>query len=826
MTQTDTIKLNIDEKALSYAKIYSSLLADSFQRKRAYASIAALYALINLVEKTDYDIQKSMTIFRNPILNEQYEISDLYINNWHIDVRIVTEGDSFLVPKIHFDANIIPDFYAVIKVDKNLSSAELIGFADTKTMQKEGFDYHYYSVANNSLMKYEEFLNAVNYKKIINFKEEDHNLFKEYYLSLMDNELDQNTKNKILKHLFNCSECRTEFCCFTGFEMVSCNLSKYPDIFEDQTLNIIGAQAANSSKYEGKEETIHITDDKKDNEEQHDKDEKFNDNKQDQEETVSDILDELFNTDEDVQTIKETSQEKPVIDNISTEDIIEQEDFDILNEDPNSSTEIIDLDNNNDTIDIIIEDNQNNKNFSEEELNLIEESFLDINKKQDLVFIDDAHTSEIENIEETIPEIITEEPTIIEDKKEEDKVEKVIVDYDDFGEPIYSYITNVTESEPEQNISKNEEKNENNTDIEIEEIEQDNNSDNETQNNINDSSSDYVISDKYNHSIDKEQDNTKEIDEKYEEDPLFSEEDLSKEYEDEDFSDFKEEEYQEDKEYTEEEIEDNNSEYEEKIDLKKKKGLLTGLFLLLLIIVSGGAFFAMKYINAATQVNDKETASQTEIPNTAVTNNMFEQSEEDGTNENDIIAANETNNKQASIPIEEITSSNSIEIPPTGNIEIPAADNIATQTTLTEKDLLTNQKPTGDVNKVMSNAFSTGVNTISIRGVNWMCAPNLFTDKIFKNYLQNLDSVLKLNLRKNILNTMDNPTNNSVVIKMAIDNNGNLLKTLVATSSGSEEIDNIVLQSIKETVESQKSPILNDSEQKSDKYFLQVVIKL
>ena len=235
------------------------------------------------------------------------------------------------------------------------------------------------------------------------------------------------------------------------------------------------------------------------------------------------------------------------------------------------------------------------------------------------------------------------------------------------------------------------------------------------------------------------------------------------------------------------------------------------------IIASGGAFFAMKYINAATNENKTSSASQTEIPDANMTNDMFEQPEANETTQNDIIAVE---NNPSSL-------NNELNPPPpitTENINTPTQNE--TTIPLTEKDLLKNNKPTGDVNKVMANAFSNGINNISLRGISWMCAPNLFTDNVFKNYLQNLDNVLKLNLRKNILNTTEIPTNNNVTVKIAIDNNGHLLKTLISNSSGSNEIDNIVLQSIKETIESQNTFNLNDSEQKADKYFLQVVIKL
>ena len=99
MATTNNVDIVIDEKIRSYAKIYSSLLKDEYQRKRAYASITGLIGLVNLLVETGNEVQKSMTLFRNPVLNEQYEIADFYINNWHIDVRVIVDGDAFLVNK-------------------------------------------------------------------------------------------------------------------------------------------------------------------------------------------------------------------------------------------------------------------------------------------------------------------------------------------------------------------------------------------------------------------------------------------------------------------------------------------------------------------------------------------------------------------------------------------------------------------------------------------------------------------------------------------------------------------------------------------------------
>ena len=147
---------------------------------------------------------------------------------------------------------------------------------------------------------------------------------------------------------------------------------------------------------------------------------------------------------------------------------------------------------------------------------------------------------------------------------------------------------------------------------------------------------------------------------------------------------------------------------------------------------------------------------------------------------------------------------------------------------LTEADLLqpVNNEPVTDPNQAIANAFANNGKAITVKNINWLCARELFADKTFNNYLQKLDNMLKLNLRKNILDATERPKTDMVSIKLAVDNMGNLLKVVVSDSSGSNMIDDIVLRSINETFESEKSEILNGGALKADKYYLKVVIKL
>lgn len=918
MTTTNNLTLKIDEKIQNYAKIYASLLSDEYQRKRAYASLVALYAFVDILEPS-YSVQKSMTLFRNPQINEQYEISDIYINGWHIDVRVVTGGDAVLLPKVHYDNDIVPDYYVVVKVDSSLQNAELLGVIDAKNVEKEAFDYHYYSVGFSSLISYKDFLTKLEQEKVVSHSEEEHELFRNSYLALLDNNLDKTTKNKVLKHLFECSVCRTEFCCFTGFEMVCSNSSKYPEILDDHTLGYIGAQNADDTKYAGKEETIYIGADEDASAEN--VSEIVEDKVANDEATVSAILDDLFDIDEgqiedDVENLESEEENSENASNqndeiSSLDDILEEvaassninveekeqneeetinEDKDLIIEDnietdkelqliedsvfldvPSKYPEIVEDDGEmhiiadenvnpyeqNEDINVLSDEEKENVDEKEEILVLSEEDdgdLVEIISDEDNTIVEEKENSEIETIQDEIQDAYpTDEELIINDSEpneiesiddeiideatmlsKEEPVQKVIVDYDDFGEPIYSYITEIDENQnDDDSFEIKEEEFEEYTDdeekvSEIEDISDDSEeeeeyesvysseeAENETSNEesgVEETENDVETEEYDEENTNEEQtiENEENNDDENSEEESLEENSIEKMEDDETEMQNYEEEDNQYEENDDEEYEDDGEEYEEERKSSNPLAIIISI-LVLLGLAGGGVFYFLTKGKATEETTNVDTVNENvieSVENPAV-NDMFEQP---------VVTPQET------VTIENQGQSAPEDILP----ELPTVKNNVTMPELTESDLIKpkQRRSNGDVNKTIVNAFATNQSPVSLRALNWFCASSLFSDMNFKNYLQTIDDSLKQNLKSNFMNLVEAAPNDSVAAKFAVDNRGNLKKVIISETSGSEEIDNVVLQSINETFEREKSQILNDTELKQDMYYLKVVIKL
>jgi len=111
-----------------------------------------------------------------------------------------------------------------------------------------------------------------------------------------------------------------------------------------------------------------------------------------------------------------------------------------------------------------------------------------------------------------------------------------------------------------------------------------------------------------------------------------------------------------------------------------------------------------------------------------------------------------------------------------------------------------------DMNKAVSDIFlSEPVNT-SISKVGWEVPEDLAYNDSFRRYLQMAGRNLKLNLQNNLLLATEMAYSNKVIVDLSIGKNGDLKSSNISVSSGSKQIDNIVLQSVKETLKYLKVP--------------------
>lgn len=114
--------------------------------------------------------------------------------------------------------------------------------------------------------------------------------------------------------------------------------------------------------------------------------------------------------------------------------------------------------------------------------------------------------------------------------------------------------------------------------------------------------------------------------------------------------------------------------------------------------------------------------------------------------------------------------------------------------------------PKRDMNKAMSDAFLSEPVNATISKVAWEVPEDLAYNDGFRKYLQMAGKNLKLNIQNELLLATEMAYSNKVVVDMEVSKDGNVQSSNVTISSGSKQIDKIVLQSVKETLKYLKMP--------------------
>jgi len=114
--------------------------------------------------------------------------------------------------------------------------------------------------------------------------------------------------------------------------------------------------------------------------------------------------------------------------------------------------------------------------------------------------------------------------------------------------------------------------------------------------------------------------------------------------------------------------------------------------------------------------------------------------------------------------------------------------------------------PGRDMGKAVSDAFTSEPLTANVTKVAWEVPEDLAYNDSFRKYLQIAGKNLKLTLQSNLLLSTEMAYSNKVVLDLEINNDGSLKSSNITVSSGSKQIDQVVLQSVKETLKYLKMP--------------------
>lgn len=170
-------------------------------RNRAAANVIAAKLASKYFEDIEVDIQSGLHNICKIL--EDLEISDIYIKNNYIDVRLYFSENELCVPKCHFENKLLPTAYMFIKVDENLTNGTVTGFAIPSEINCSNITGDYYSLNENDLISFYDVENHL----VTNYEDGYPEELDELMFDYVDGKL--TNKQEFFKALLSSKEART-----------------------------------------------------------------------------------------------------------------------------------------------------------------------------------------------------------------------------------------------------------------------------------------------------------------------------------------------------------------------------------------------------------------------------------------------------------------------------------------------------------------------------------------------------------------------------------------------------------------------------------------
>ena len=259
MTLTSDIEYKVTHKGLETARKICAKMEDQKSRKRAFKALLCLDALADYLFLHGIEVDISRNLYKIFPINKEFEFTDLHCRGRFIDVLPVANDKYVLIPKKHSMYGIIPDMYVVADYNQITHNVKFLGCIEGNKVDKTKQIDGYFVIETSQLKPPTVLEEMLNEEKPLHLTNENHSEIASYFIDYLDGTISDDNKQQLLLHLIECKACRNMLTEFFDYETIAKQTQKYPEVFNDSTLDIVGAAAVNDEKHKNfKEVTIEI----------------------------------------------------------------------------------------------------------------------------------------------------------------------------------------------------------------------------------------------------------------------------------------------------------------------------------------------------------------------------------------------------------------------------------------------------------------------------------------------------------------------------------------------------------------------------------------
>ncbi len=218
------ILIYVDDKE----KLDASAAANSFAHKdvknRAYINTLGAELAMKYLVSENIDVSAAKNIHSIKKILEEIDIADIMLPNIHIDVRVVFDENAIFIPKSHFEYDLTPDIYLVFNLSQDREFVKFLGFFEPKLINKNNANSDYYFIEKEKLSPALDLINYINShmgSTNSELSDEEFEKSESLIISMSDNDISEADKKYLIKQLTKSAELRDKFIEYENFETLS-----------------------------------------------------------------------------------------------------------------------------------------------------------------------------------------------------------------------------------------------------------------------------------------------------------------------------------------------------------------------------------------------------------------------------------------------------------------------------------------------------------------------------------------------------------------------------------------------------------------------------
>ncbi len=219
----DTL-IYIEQENKTEAEFMSRSFVNSTIKNRAYINALGAELVMKYLASEGIDISDTHNMHSISKILEKIDISDILLPNIHIDVRVIFDENQIFIPKTHFQLEITPDIYVVLKLAKDFSHVEFLGYFEPDSLNLKLCNNDYYFFEKEKLhapSTLKQFIKNFTGNTSRGLSQDDILRGRELSIAMADHNISDSEQKELIELLLLSSELRESVLEFDNFETLS-----------------------------------------------------------------------------------------------------------------------------------------------------------------------------------------------------------------------------------------------------------------------------------------------------------------------------------------------------------------------------------------------------------------------------------------------------------------------------------------------------------------------------------------------------------------------------------------------------------------------------